>query len=118
MYSEVIQFYIYIYIQIIFHYRLLQYIEYISLYYTVNPYCFMWFVSVNLILLSYHYYLFYLPYCMEPISFQMSVCCFNCQALQQTVLLWRISKGRVSGQVVLEAVRALPENSSTHVSCL
>ena len=78
----------------------------------------MRFVSVNLILLSYQLYFFYLPYCTEPISFQMSVSCFNCQALWQTVLLWGILKGKFSGQVVLEAVRALPENSSTHASCL
>ena len=31
--------YVFIYFHIIFHYRLLQYIEYSSLFYTVNPFC-------------------------------------------------------------------------------
>ena len=39
MYSKVIQLYIYIFFPILFHYRLLQDIEYSSLYYTVSPHC-------------------------------------------------------------------------------
>ena len=57
-----------------------------------------------------------LPYCIEPISSQMSIPCSNCQALGQLVLLWRILKGISSGQVIPPAVRALSENFPTRAS--
>ena len=58
-----------------------------------------------------------LPYCTEPISFQMSIPYSNCQALGQPVPFRGILKGRPSGQVVLAAARALPENSPTGDCC-
>ena len=48
---------------------------------------------------------------MKPIGSQMSVPGSHCQVLGQPVPLQGILKGRSSGQVVLSAARALPENS-------
>lgn len=54
----------------------------------------------------------HLPYCMEPLSSQMSIPCSSCQALRQPGSLWVILKGRYSGQVVPAAAMAFLENSS------
>ena len=50
-----------------------------------------------------------LPYCMEPVSSQMSIPCSDCQVLGQPVPLRVILKGRSSGQEVPVAARALLE---------
>lgn len=54
----------------------------------------------------------HLPYCMEPLSSQMSIPCSSCQALRQPGSLWVILKGRYSEQVVPAAATAFLENSS------
>ena len=54
-----------------------------------------------------------LPYRIEPVVSQMLILCSDCQVLGQPVPFWGTLWGRSSGQVVLVAARALPENSPT-----